>query len=221
MHLVFDSNAQVVEPATPLRKRPLIMQRTLRGRPGPSSAEAFQAARQTFLAEGLLSDREAVAALEVSTQSLEGPAASDNAELLALIEQLTPLGTVVVTDYPEGYQVLDYLRRYTAAPIRVIFWISMFLQLMEERLYPALPGAVLEDLGRLLFTDVTIYVAPMSREPLMAALGDLPEGLLRESPGRDLITLDDLVPRPPLDYLFRYLRASGRVVPLEETQAKT
>ena len=97
----------------------------------------------------------------------------------------------------------------------------MFLQLMEERFYPALPGAVLESFGRLLVTDVTIYVAPMPREPLVAALGDLPEGLLRESPGRDLITLDDLLPRPPLDDLFRYLRASGRVVPLEETQAKS
>jgi hypothetical protein len=86
---------------------------------------------------------------------------------------------------------------------------------------PASPGAVLESFGRLLFTDVTIYVAPMRKEPLVAALGGLPENLLLESPGRDLITLDDLLPRPPLDHLFRYLRGSGRVVPLEETQAKT
>ena len=219
--LVFDSNAQVVEPATPLRKRPLIVQRTLRGHPGPSAAEAFQAARQKFLAEGIASDREPLAVLEVNTQNLEGSAASDNAELLALIEQLAPLGTVVVTDYPEGYQVLNYLRRYTAAPIRVILWISMFLQIMEERVYPSLPGAVLESFGRLLFTDVTIYVAPMRKETLVAALGGLPEGLLRESPGRDLMTLDDFLPKPPLDHLFRYLRAAGRIVPLEETQAKS
>ena len=100
--LVFDSNAQVVEPATPLRKRPLIVQRTLRGHPGPSAAETFQAARQKFLAEGIPSDREPLAVVEISTQNLEGSAASDNAELLALIEQLAPLGTVVVTNYPEG-----------------------------------------------------------------------------------------------------------------------
>jgi len=68
---------------------------------------------------------------------------------------------------------------------------------------------------------VTIYVAPMSKESLVAALGGLPEGLLRESPGRDLLTLDDFLPKPPLDDLFRYLRAAGRVLPLEETQAKS
>jgi hypothetical protein len=217
--LVFDSEAQVVEPATPLRKRPLIVQRTLSGHPGPSAPESFQAARQKLMAEGIASDREPLAILEVNTQNLEGLAASDNAELLAIIEQLAALGTVVVTDHPEGFQVINYLRRYTAAPIRVVLWISMFLLLMEERVYQSLPGAVLEGFGRLLSTDVTIYVAPMRKEQLVAALGGFPEGLLRESSGRDFLTLDDFLPKPPLDHLFRYLRAAGRIVPLEETQA--
>jgi hypothetical protein len=173
------------------------------------------------MAEGIPSYHEPLAILEVNTADLEGSAASDNAELLALIEQLAKLGTVVVTDYPEGYKVLNYLRRYSPAPIRVILWISMFLQLMEERMIPASPGAVLEGLGRLLFTDVTIYVAPMPRESLVAAFGSMPEGLLRESAGRDLVTLDDLLLKPPLDHLFRYLRAAGRIVPMEQSGARS
>ena len=219
--LVFDSKAQVVEPATPLRKRPLIVQRTLRGHPGPSAAETFQAARQKFLAEGIPSDREPLAIVEVTTQNLEGSAVPDNRELLTLIEQLAPLGTVVVNDYPEAYQVVNYLRRYTAAPIRVVLWISTFLQVMEERLYPSLPGAVLESLGRFFLTDVTTYVAPMRKESLVAALGVLPEGLLRESPGRNLVTLDDFLPKSPTEHLFRYLRAAERILPLQKTQNTT
>src|ERR1700733_7237827 len=50
--LVFDSVANVVEPATPLRKRPLIVQRTLHGHAGPSASEAIQAARQELATEG-------------------------------------------------------------------------------------------------------------------------------------------------------------------------
>jgi hypothetical protein len=217
--LVFDCNAQVVEPSTPLHKRPVIVQRTLAGHPGPSAASICRSARETMLAKAAPSDREPLAVLEINTPSLGSSNASDNTELLGLIEQLAPMATVMVTDYPEGYQVLDYLRRYTAAPIRVIIWISMFLQLLEEQLYPALPGVMLEGFGRLLFTDVTIYVAPMRKELVVAALGSLPDGLLRESPGSDLLTLDDLLPKPPLDHFFRYLRAAGRVVPLEETHA--
>jgi hypothetical protein len=136
-----------------------------------------------------------------------------------MIEQLAPMATVMVTDYTMGYQVLDYLRRYTAAPIRVIIWLSMFLQLLEEEMRPALPGVMLENFGRLLFTDVTIYVAPMSKESLVAALGSVPKGLVRESSDSDLLTLDDLFPTSPLDHFFRYLRAAGRIVPLGETQA--
>ena len=173
------------------------------------------------MAEGIHPDHEPLAILEVTTHNLEGSVASDTAELLALIEQLAPLGTVVVTDYPEGYQVLNYLRRYTAAPIRVMVWISMFLQDMEDKVYLSLPGAVLESFGRLLLTDVTVYVASMRKESLVAALGGLPEGLLREFPDHDLLSLDDFLPKPPLDHLFRYLRAAGRIVSLEETQAKT
>lgn len=219
--LVFDSKAQVVEPATPLHKRPLIVQRTLRGHPGPYAAEALEAARQKLLAEGISHDREPLEVLEISLQNLDGPAASDNAELLALIEELATLGCVLVSDYPEGHQVLNHIRRYTAAPVRLVIWISMFLLNMEERVYPSLPGVVLEAFGRLLFTDVTIYVAPMRKESLVAALGGLHEDLLRESSGHDILTLDDLLPKPPLDHLYRYLRAAGRIVPLEGVQAKT
>ena len=218
--LVFDSSAQVVEPSTPLHKRPVILQRTLGGHPGPSAVEIFQAARKELLAQETPSDHEPLAALEVNTPGLGGSAASDNTALLGLIEQLAPIATVIVTNYPEGYQALDYLRRYTAAPIRVIIWMSMFLQLLVERMHPERPGVMLESFGRLLFTDVTIFVAPMRKEALVAALGSFPEGLLQESPDSDLLTLDDLLPKPPMDHFFRYLRASGRVVPLEETQAK-
>jgi hypothetical protein len=137
-----------------------------------------------------------------------------------MVEQLASISTVFVTDYAEGYQILNYFRRYTPAPIRLIIWLARFLQLMEERVVAASPGVILESFGRLLFTDVTIFVAPMHKEELVAALGGLPQDLLRDSPGQDLLTLDDLRPRPPLDHLFRYLLASGRVVPLEELPAK-
>jgi hypothetical protein len=44
---------------------------------------------------------------------------------------------------------------------------------------------------------------------------------LQEPPDRDLLTLDDLLPKSPLDHLFGYLRASGRIVALEDEQTKT
>jgi hypothetical protein len=215
--LAFDGKAQPVEPATPLHKRPLIVERTMGGRPGPSADKALQLAKQKLLAETTL-EREPIAVLEISLPTVSGIAASDNTALLAQIEQLAPMGTVVVTHYPEGYQVLNHIRRYTAEPIRVIIWLSMFLQLLAERVFTVSPGALLEGFGRLLSTNVTIYVAPMEKETLAAALGEAPEKLPLVSTG-EVVTLDDFHPKPPLDHLFRYLRDAGHIVPLAEPPA--
>jgi hypothetical protein len=214
---VFDSGGQVVEPATPLRKRPILAHSTLHSDFNVSAAVPFQGAREQFLAEGKGSDHEPVA-IHMLTKPNLTDSASDSAALLALIEKLTPQGAVVVTDYREGYQIVDYLRRYTAAPIRLIFWMSDILRIMEEKWLQFEPGAVLEGLGRLLLTDVTIYAVPMSMEAFVAALGTMPEVTVQPADG-DLITLDHFLPKPPMEHLLRYLRAAERVVPLKATQA--
>ncbi|HKM89163.1 MAG TPA: hypothetical protein VJX29_01005 [Candidatus Acidoferrales bacterium] len=212
--LVFDSKAQIVEPSTPLRKRPLVVQRTLHGHPGLFGGETFQAARQQFVAEGKSFEHEPAVVIELTIGDPGESRAPDNAELLSRIEQLAALGAVVVTDFPEGYRVIDYLRRHTAEPIRIILAISGLLKIMEETLYAASPGALLEIFGRLLATDVTVYVAPMRMEPFVAALGGLPEGFVQESAASEFMTLDDFIPKPPIDHLLEYLRGAGRVVPL-------
>src|ERR1700678_434717 len=211
---VFDSKAQLVEPATPLHKRPILVHSTLYGDARVSTEIPFQAARQQLLAEGKPFDHEPVAVLAFSKRNLED-SSSDNAALLSRIQQLTPLGTLVFTDYTEGYQILDYFRQYTSAPVRVILWISDLLQLIKERVYESMPGAALERLGRLLFTDVTIYVAPMRKEAFVTALGVLPQGIVNPAASSDFITLNDFFPKSPTDHLFHYLRATGRVVPLQ------
>jgi hypothetical protein len=214
---VFDTAAQVVEPATPLHKRPVLVHSTLHGDAAVSEAIPFQEARQQFLAEGKACEHEPVNILALSKRNFEDPGV-DNAALLAQIERLAAQGTVVVSNYTEGYEAMDYFRRYTAEPIRVIFWMSDLLHIMRDRVYQAQPGAMLEGLGRMLFTDVTIYVAPMSTKAFAAALGGLPESIVRQTAGRDFIGIDDFLPPPPTEHLFRYLRAAGRILPLQPTQ---
>ena len=215
--LVFDSSAQVVEPSTPLRKRPVLVHSTLHGDAEVSAAVPFQAARQQFLAEGKAGEHEPVNVLALSKRNFEDPS-FDNAALLARIEQLAAQATVVATDYIEGYEAIDYFRRYTAEPIRIIFWMSDLLHIMRDRVYQTQPGAMLESLGRLLFSDVTIYVAPMSKKAFVAALGGLPETITPQTAGSDFISIDDFLPQPPTEHLFRYLRAAGRILPLQPTQ---
>ena len=136
-------------------------------------------------------------------------------EMLVCIQQLTPRGFVIVTDYPETYLLSDYLRRHSTEPVRFIMGVAAAAKTLHEAFYQALPGALLEGVGRLLATNVKLYVAPMPRGAFNAAVGDLSGTLTVKESGKSLVTLDDLMPSIPALHLFEYLRSSGRIVALE------
>ena len=92
--------------------------------------------------------------------------------MLACIQQLTRHGFVMVTDYPETYLLSRYLRRHSTEPVRFIMGVAAAAKIMHEVFYEALPGALLEGIGRLLATNVKLYVAPMPRAAFNAAVGD-------------------------------------------------
>jgi hypothetical protein len=210
--IVFDSKTQVVEPSSALRKRPLIVLRGTWGNSGLFTEEVLEASTRQLLAEGV--QREPAVVLELTIHSAWSAKESAASEMLAHVEQLCSLGTVMVTDYVEAYEVVHYLRRHTTEPLRLIAGISLLVNIMQERFYQTLPGTLLEGIGKLLAMNVTIYIAPMAVEPFLTALGGLPEGFLLTPPPSGLVTVDDVIPKPPIDHLYKYLRAAGRIVPL-------
>jgi hypothetical protein len=93
--------------------------------------------------------------------------------------------------------------------------VAAVAKTLHEVFYQALPGTLLEGAGRLLATNVKLYVAPIPRGTFNAAVGDLSGTLTVKESGKSLVTLDDLMPSIPGLHLFEYLRASGRIVALE------
>jgi hypothetical protein len=110
--------------------------------------------------------------------------------------------------------VVEYLRRYSSAPIRLVTSIVAFADLLSGS-YETLPGALLESLGKLLVEDVRLYIYPVAIEPFQRARADDPRRRVSASPSKGKVTLDDLRCEPPLDHLLRYLRGAGWLVPLE------
>lgn len=218
--IVFDSQTQPVEPSSALRKRPLIAVRGTAGNSGLFTPEILQASCKQLLAEGIPAEHDPAVVLELSTRSFGDAKEFDGPGMLTHVAELATLGAVIVTDYAEGYHLVRYLLRHTTEPIRLIVGISLLMKTMQDRFYQALPGALLEGLGRLLATNVTIYVAPMPTEQFLAALGGLPEGFVLTPSPSGLVSLDDVVPKPPIDHLYKYLRAAGRYVPLQLSPQK-
>jgi len=213
--VVFDSQGRVVEPSSVLRKRPLLVMRGRFSHPELFDPSLFQAANRQLLAEGTPFEREPATLLEMTIHHVSCDETFAAPEMLACIHELTPRGFVIVTDYPETYLLSDYLRRHSTEPVRFIMGVSAVAETLHEVFYQALPGTLLEGVGRLLATNVKVYVAPMPRGAFNAAVGNLSGALTVKEPGKSLVTLDDLMPSVPGLHLFEYLRASGRIVALD------
>jgi hypothetical protein len=216
--VVFDSNGMPVEPATPLRKRALIVERGRFEVIASYQADMLRAADQALRGEDGAPKRETASIAEMTLRDATGAAPPGDAELLARVDRLAQLGTVVVSDLGPYYLLIGYLRRYTADPIRVVLGVPAMANLLAERFYDALPGSLLEGLGKLLDQDVKIYIYPVPRDATRAALGEeVASRVLAPGPS-PIVTADDLLPTPPLDILLRYLRAAGWVVPIDSVK---
>jgi hypothetical protein len=213
--IVFDARAQVVEPSSALRKRALLVMRGSFSHPELFNPTLFEAAHLQLLAEGISFAPEPAKLLEMTIHHASLVENLSVSDMLAHVQQLVSFGSVIVTDFPETYLLSRYLRRHSTDPVRFILSVAAAAKIMHEVFYSALPGALLEGIGKLLATNVKLYVAPMRRHAFRAALADLSGTIAPGEPGDMMVTLRDLTPSVPTLHLFEYLRASGRIVALE------
>ena len=213
--IVFDSSGKVTEPSSMLRKRPLIVQRSRFETVEPYQPQMLRASAVELKKEGILLGREPVVVLEMTIKEASGEAASDDESLLLRrVEQICKLGSVVVSDFPLAYLLIDYLRRQTTEPIRLVVEVATLAQILHDRFYGALAGGLLEGVGKLLAANVKVYAYPMPADRFrQATAGAEKIATIGQSAG-NLVTADDILPAPPADHLYRYLRAADWIRPL-------
>jgi hypothetical protein len=216
--IAFDSDAKVTEPASVLRKRPLVVHRGTVATGEPYHKQALEASeRQLRLEEPALS-REPAPVVEITMRSAADTTGElDLRAVLERVEGVAHFGGVLVSVYPETYRLVEYLRRHTTEPVRLVAGVSSFARILEESFYKSLPGSILEGFGKLLATNVKMHVVPMPRDEFIQVLGGIPEGLTVGESVKGQVTADDLNFQPPNGHLYRYARDSGRIVPLPVT----
>ena len=212
--ILFDARAEVVEPSSVLRKRPLLVMRGSFDLPEDFIPRSWTVPASCCGRKARPPLREPAALLELTTRHAARTGSYTVPEMLACVEGLAPRGDLAVTDFPETYRFSRYLRRYSTEPLRFILTVATVVKTLHEPFYAELPGALLEGVGRLLATNVRLYVAPMSQDAFRAALDDLPDAEKQWRQGGGPVTLDTLALPPPAGYLLDYLRSSGRILAL-------
>jgi hypothetical protein len=218
--IVFDGKGRVVEPASLLRKRPLLVMRGTFDKAELLDTDSLLSGCRMLAAESGPFEREPVALTELSLRHVTRVEEVSRDRMLKCILQLTPCGPVVASDFPETYLLARYLRRHSLEPVRFVLSVAAAAKTLQEAFYQNLPGTLLEGLGRLLATNVKIYVAPMPRQAFVSALQETSGRLTVGESADGLVTLDDLIPADPACHLLKYLRASARIVPLEQVHTQ-
>jgi hypothetical protein len=214
--VLFGDKGSAVEPASILRKRPLLVMRGTCDHPELLDPKLLEAASRRLQAEDVKFERDPVTLTEMSICHVDYGRELPAAEMLKCIRQLSPRGPLILSDLAETYLLSRYLRRYSTEPVRFVLSIAAAAKIMHETFYRNLPGTLLEGLGKLMATNVKLYVAPMERTALVDALRDLSGDLPLRPSRHGVVGLNDLKLPGPAHHLFEYLRASDRLLELTE-----
>jgi hypothetical protein len=213
-HAVVFDGGRAVEPSGVLRKRPLLILRGTFSHPELLDTALLESARRLLTMEGPF-ERDPAALFELSVHHVQSSRDVPEEQMLARVAELSAPGPLIVTDYPETYLLARYLRRHTTEPVRFVVSVAAAAKILHEDYYRQLPGTLLEGLGRLLATNVKLYVAPLPLSVFEAALQDLPGKRAIDSSSDGMVTLDELRPEGPMAHLLAYLMSSGRLVGME------
>lgn len=208
--IVFDSTGTIVEPSAVLRKRPVVVERGRFEQANVIFGQMLVASQRQLAAEGIVLSRDPIGIFELTVRPVIGESADDD-QLLAKAQRGRDVAPVIISNLPETYLLVEYLRRYTTEPIRLVVGVSALARMLAEEYYTELPGSLLEGLGRLLASNVKVYIQPMPKAALNAALGPAARQVQISA---DPVTADSIRFKPPVEHLYRYVRDAGWFVPL-------
>src|SRR5215471_12332716 len=212
--MLLDASGRPEQPSSLLRKRSLIVEGQIPGA-GAIDAQALVSTAFDQLRKEERLEREPLLLLDVRVEELTAPGA-DPASVLARLGKLTARAPVVVSDHPLLHPIVEYLRRYTSGPIRLVTSTSAFAGVLSGS-YETLAGTLLESLGKLLVENLRLYIYPVPLETFLQARRLAPDNRVGTSVSSGSVSLDDLRCEPPLDHLLRYLRGAGWLLPLNRS----
>lgn len=198
---MFDLCGSVLQPATALYKRNILL---MRGRFRPVTKvhlDMIGHASTQFLKEEGVSEDNLSVVFELTLKDLTADGKISDKDFIDRAELLGSLGyTVMISNYLKHYKMLDYLATIARGhKMGVIAGIYNLHTIFDERYYDNLPGGLLEAFGRGFGHNVKMYVYPAT---------NVDTG--------DLYTLDYLQIPSHLMGLVQFLKDNNKLAAIED-----
>lgn len=159
---MFDLAKQVLQPATALYKKNILL---MRGRFRPVTKvhiDMIEKGRKAFLKEKRVKDDRLDVIFELTLKDLTADGKISDKDFIDRAELLSSLGyTVMISNYLKHYKMVEYLAPIAKGNlIGVILGVYNLHTIFDERYYDNLPGGLLEAFGRGFGHNVKLYVYP-------------------------------------------------------------
>lgn len=213
--VTFPADARLVPPSELLRKRPLMLAPGVFAYPEPIHAAMLGAALSHMESDIGPQERPPLPVFVLSGRHPSEESNAPTPELAARVDALTATGfDVLVSRRPEVYRMVQYAKRYTTAPIRLVIGSLTLADIFHAGHYRDLEGQLIEALARLFAYNVRMYVHPMPVTALDRLAPDVAKWI-RVPEGDGMVTLEHIEVPSPTSHLLAYLVESGflRAIP--------
>lgn len=184
--------------------------------------DMLEASRQVFIRDTLPKGKDSITLAELTLSNLMSTGGIDMQDFLARVDTISALGlTVLISNYPQFYRLVSYIRRYSKEPIGLAMGVNTLLEVFNEKHYETLEGGILEALGRLFRHRVQLFVYPMAHDAFKeyVKMFSPPHDAAKVEDGA-LITADNLPVLAHLKMLHLYLLEQGSIVSLDNYKAE-
>lgn len=198
---LFRADGEVVNAADAFYKKPVLVERGSFRPVTLLTNDMLDSALTAFVAEEKLEDDPPEVLMEITMRNLIVDGSLDLRDFLDRVDVLSALGrTVLISQHAEFFRLVHYLRLYTDRPIGLPLGIPALAEIFDPQYYTELEGGILEALGRLFKTGVSLYAYPWLN----------PQG--------HLVTAQDFDTHPAIRHLYAYLIEKRAIRPLENSR---
>ncbi len=197
---LFRANGEVVNAADAFYGKPVLVERGSFRPVTLLTNDMLDAALQKFVREESLDADPPEVLMEITMKNLLVDGAIDLRDFLDRVDVLGALGrTVLISQHAEFFRLVRYLRLYTDRPIGLPLGIPALAEIFDPEYYTELDGGILEALGRLFKSKVSLYVYPWMN----------PQG--------QLVTAEDFQTHDAIQNLYAFLIGQGAIRSLENS----
>jgi hypothetical protein len=195
---MFTAAGEVVQPSEVLYEKPVLIERGSFRPVTNVTLDMLNRASEQHRQDSGSTSQEPVILMEMTLNNLMSGQTIDHQDFLERVDILAALDTsVMISSYATFHQVTTYLRHYTQNSIGMIVGTPTLRGIFDDKYYSALPGGILEGLGRLFNGPVKVSVYPTL-----------------DSAGVEPTTVDTLKIDFRLKHLYAHLLENGFIVPV-------